>query len=40
MLLGVQPKKADFGEKLTPEIQKAAGKIAKVLIDALDGEFR
>lgn len=36
MLLGVQPKNVDFGEELTPEIQKAAGKIAKVLLDALN----
>lgn len=35
LLLGLQPKTTEFGEKVTPELQKAAENIAKVLLDAL-----
>lgn len=36
MLLGVQPKKIEFGKKLTPELRKAAKKIAKALANMLE----
>lgn len=35
LLLGLQPKTTEFGEQITPELQKAAENIAKVLLDAL-----
>jgi hydrogenase 3 maturation protease len=35
MLLGIQPKNVDFGEKPSPEIQKAVKEIAKKIVTAL-----
>jgi len=35
LLLGVQPKKVDFMEGLTPELEKAVQEIAKVLVRLL-----
>lgn len=40
ILLGVQPKKIEFGEKLTPELKKAVREIAKVLTKALEKTLR
>lgn len=36
MVLGVQPRNIEFGEKLTPELQKASKRIAKLLIRVLN----
>lgn len=35
MILGVQPKAIEFGEGLTPELQKASKRIAGILVKAL-----
>lgn len=40
MILGVQPKNIDFGEGLTPELQKASKKIADLLIRVLSEVIR
>jgi hydrogenase 3 maturation protease len=36
MILGVQPQKIEFGEGLTPELQKASKRIAGILAEALN----
>jgi len=36
MILGVQPRRIEFGEGLTPELQKASRRIAGILVKALN----
>ncbi|MEM2971217.1 MAG: hydrogenase maturation peptidase HycI [Candidatus Bathyarchaeia archaeon] len=35
MLLGIQPKNVNFGEKISPEIQKAIKETAKIIVEVL-----
>jgi len=40
MLLGVQPEKTEFGEGLSPKLQKASKEIARIIIEVVKGIHR